>query len=115
MVRRSWLRSANQYSIAANNINEPQPWIDYAHVLFNVKEFILFELIEKFISLMKIIRCVDRSGCTIHAEQCADGIVREITGDLLGAFQTSDRVVEVAKLLAPVQPTAIMCIGLKLS
>jgi hypothetical protein len=29
-----------QYSIAANNLNEPQPWVDYAHVLFNVKEFI---------------------------------------------------------------------------
>jgi 2-keto-4-pentenoate hydratase/2-oxohepta-3-ene-1,7-dioic acid hydratase in catechol pathway len=61
---------------------------------------------------MKIIRCIDTTGRTLHAEQCVDGCVREIVGDLWGEFHTTERVVKVAKLLAPLQPTAIMCIGL---
>ena len=61
---------------------------------------------------MRIIRCIDNTGRTLHASQLADGTAREITGDLFGTYSVTDRVVEVKKLLAPLEPRAILCIGL---
>jgi 2-keto-4-pentenoate hydratase/2-oxohepta-3-ene-1,7-dioic acid hydratase in catechol pathway len=60
---------------------------------------------------MKIIRCIDQSGRTVLAAQTADGPL-EIEGSLLESFQATSRKVAVKKLLAPLQPTAIICIGL---
>jgi 2-keto-4-pentenoate hydratase/2-oxohepta-3-ene-1,7-dioic acid hydratase in catechol pathway len=41
-----------------------------------------------------------------------DGSAREISGDILGDFQVSDRRVQPGKLLAPLVPTNLLCIGL---
>ncbi|HLZ53055.1 MAG TPA: fumarylacetoacetate hydrolase family protein [Verrucomicrobiae bacterium] len=61
---------------------------------------------------MKIIRCQDRKGNILHAAQQADGSALKLAGDILGSPGVTSEKVEVAKLLAPVQPTSIICIGL---
>ena len=60
---------------------------------------------------MKIIRHLTPAGPAYAALQ-PDGTAREITGDLLGAFRVTDRPVTPGKLLAPVVPANILCIGL---
>lgn len=61
---------------------------------------------------MKIIRFTDAHG-QIHCGTAErDGQFRLITGDLFGSFALTDQRVRPAKLLAPVQPAAIFCIGL---
>jgi 2-keto-4-pentenoate hydratase/2-oxohepta-3-ene-1,7-dioic acid hydratase in catechol pathway len=61
---------------------------------------------------MKIIRCLDTKGNVVHAAQQPDGSAVKITGDLFGSHQVTSEKVEVEKLLAPVQPASIICIGL---
>lgn len=63
-------------------------------------------------SFMKIIRYADPQGNIHHASQQADGSFRMIAGDLLGKFSVTDQRAEVARLLAPLVPTGILCIGL---
>ncbi|SDU22837.1 2-keto-4-pentenoate hydratase/2-oxohepta-3-ene-1,7-dioic acid hydratase (catechol pathway) [Verrucomicrobium sp. GAS474] len=60
---------------------------------------------------MKIIRYRDAKGTLGHAEQKPDGAYR-IEGDLYGDFKVTSEKVEVAQLLAPVEPAALLCIGL---
>lgn len=60
---------------------------------------------------MRIIRHLSSSGPAYAALQ-PDGSAREITGDLFGEFRVTDRVVQPGKLLTPVAPTNILCIGL---
>lgn len=61
---------------------------------------------------MKIIRFLDGSGATHHGVQHDDGRVTALVGDLFGEYSDSGETVEVKKLLAPVQPVDILCIGL---
>ena len=61
---------------------------------------------------MKIIRYLDAHGQSGHAALQPDGTALAITGDVFGDYRRSGRRVEVARLLAPVQPAAIVCIGL---
>jgi len=61
---------------------------------------------------MKIIRCLDGKGNSVHACQQPDGSALKITGNIFDHFDVTDEKVEVKKLLAPVQPTSIICIGL---
>ena len=61
---------------------------------------------------MKIIRFQDSSGVTHYGSQQADGSALIIEGDIFGSFKVTDRKADVKKLLAPVQPTIILCIGL---
>jgi 2-keto-4-pentenoate hydratase/2-oxohepta-3-ene-1,7-dioic acid hydratase in catechol pathway len=61
---------------------------------------------------MKIIRYADPQGNIHHASQQADGGFRMIAGELLGKFSVTERRAEVARLLAPLVPTGIICIGL---
>lgn len=61
---------------------------------------------------MKIIRYSDSSGRTGYAAQQSDGSARVIEGDIFGTYQVTEQTADVAKVLAPVQPTAILCIGL---
>ncbi|MDD3180840.1 MAG: fumarylacetoacetate hydrolase family protein [Opitutaceae bacterium] len=60
---------------------------------------------------MKIIRHLSPTGPAWAALQ-ADGSARELTGDIFGDFRVTDRVVTPGKLLAPLAPTNILCIGL---
>jgi 2-keto-4-pentenoate hydratase/2-oxohepta-3-ene-1,7-dioic acid hydratase in catechol pathway len=61
---------------------------------------------------MRIIRYADPAGQIHYASQQPDGSALEIDGDLFGRHSVSSRKANVAKLLAPVQPAAILCIGL---
>ena len=61
---------------------------------------------------MKIVRFQDASGSIHHGNQHADGTVTRITGSILGSFEDSGEQVPVAKLLAPIEPRDIICIGL---
>ncbi len=61
---------------------------------------------------MKIIRYQDPQGATHFASQQPSGSALEIEGDIFGKYAVTSRPAQVTKLLAPVQPTAILCIGL---
>ena len=61
---------------------------------------------------MKIIRCQDRKGNVLHAAQQADGSALKVIGEILDSPRITSEKVEVTKLLAPIQPTSIICIGL---
>ncbi len=61
---------------------------------------------------MKIIRCQDRHGNIIHAAQQADGTALKLAGDIFDSPQVTAEPVEIARLLAPIQPSSIICIGL---
>jgi 2-keto-4-pentenoate hydratase/2-oxohepta-3-ene-1,7-dioic acid hydratase in catechol pathway len=61
---------------------------------------------------MKIIRCQDQQGNIVHAAQSADGTAFKLSGDIYNSPQVTTEKVEAAKLLAPIQATSIICIGL---
>jgi 2-keto-4-pentenoate hydratase/2-oxohepta-3-ene-1,7-dioic acid hydratase in catechol pathway len=61
---------------------------------------------------MKIIRYQDSRGGTGYAAQQKDGTALKLAGDIYQSYEVTDKQAEVTKLLAPVQPTAIICIGL---
>lgn len=60
---------------------------------------------------MKIIRHQTPAG-PAHAALQPDGSALEITGDILGAYALTSKVVHPGKILAPLIPTNIMGIGL---
>jgi 2-keto-4-pentenoate hydratase/2-oxohepta-3-ene-1,7-dioic acid hydratase in catechol pathway len=61
---------------------------------------------------MKIIRYEGKDGTIGWAAQTADGGALKIAGDLYGEWGLSEERADVARLLAPVAPTAFLCIGL---
>ncbi|HEY4014555.1 MAG TPA: fumarylacetoacetate hydrolase family protein [Polyangiaceae bacterium] len=61
---------------------------------------------------MKIIRYKDPQGKTQYGSENADGSKNRIDGDVFGAFSVTRDAAVVAKLLAPIIPTQIFCIGL---
>src|SRR3954466_14462031 len=61
---------------------------------------------------MKLIRYQDRSGAIHYGRENADGSANRIEGDLLGSYSVTSHAAEIARLLAPVAPLQILCIGL---
>ena len=61
---------------------------------------------------MRLLRYLDSSGEIHHGSQQADGSVLRLDGDPFGGLKATGQKAEVAKLLAPVVPTQILCIGL---
>lgn len=61
---------------------------------------------------MKILRYLDANGRTHHAAEQADGSAFRIDGDLFESFSVTRERADIRKLLAPVSPTQILCIGL---
>lgn len=61
---------------------------------------------------MKIIRFKTNSGETQYGRQHDDGSVTRIDGCIFGEFNDTRETANVDKLLAPVVPKALMCIGL---
>ncbi|MDP0498795.1 MAG: fumarylacetoacetate hydrolase family protein [Verrucomicrobiota bacterium JB022] len=61
---------------------------------------------------MKIIRYQDSNGAVHYGAQNADGSAQRIQGDVYGTYQVTAEKADVAKLLAPVVPSQILCIGL---
>jgi 2-keto-4-pentenoate hydratase/2-oxohepta-3-ene-1,7-dioic acid hydratase in catechol pathway len=60
---------------------------------------------------VKIIRHLTAAGPAWAALQ-PDGSARAIDGDILGDFHVTDHVVQPGKLLAPLAPANLLCIGL---
>lgn len=61
---------------------------------------------------MKIIRFQDCTGDIIHAAQQPDGTALKLSGDIFDSPRVTTEKVDAAKLLAPIQPSSIICIGL---
>ena len=64
---------------------------------------------------MRIIRFFDPQdpqGNPWFGEQQSDGSVRLIEGDIFGSFEVTSSKAETMRLLAPVEPPTIFCIGL---
>jgi 2-keto-4-pentenoate hydratase/2-oxohepta-3-ene-1,7-dioic acid hydratase in catechol pathway len=61
---------------------------------------------------MKIIRYRDSENQIAHAWQSPGGTYRKISGDIFSTYSATEEPADVAKLLAPVLPAGILCIGL---
>jgi len=61
---------------------------------------------------MQIIRYIDTHGRSGFAALQTDGSSLAIAGDVFGSYHVTDQRVKIAKRLAPIQPTAIIGIGL---
>lgn len=61
---------------------------------------------------MKIIRYQTSSGGQEYGCQHSDGKVTRLEGDLFGEFTDTRQPAQVTKLLAPIEPRDIFCIGL---
>lgn len=61
---------------------------------------------------MKIIRYLDSAGHVHFGCEQADGSALRIAGDIYGAHRVTTERADVRKLLAPIVPTQILCIGL---
>jgi 2-keto-4-pentenoate hydratase/2-oxohepta-3-ene-1,7-dioic acid hydratase in catechol pathway len=61
---------------------------------------------------MKIIRYQDPEGNIALAAQQADGAALELAGGIFDNPRVTDKKADVAKLLAPLVPSSIICIGL---
>ena len=61
---------------------------------------------------MRIIRFSDAEGNVGHAAEQAVGKHLRIEGDLYGDFQVTNQAAAVHKLLAPIEPSSMICIGL---
>jgi 2-keto-4-pentenoate hydratase/2-oxohepta-3-ene-1,7-dioic acid hydratase in catechol pathway len=61
---------------------------------------------------MRIVRIQDPTGRILFGREHAGGRVTRIEGDILGSFRDSGEPATVTKLLAPIEPRDILCIGL---
>jgi 2-keto-4-pentenoate hydratase/2-oxohepta-3-ene-1,7-dioic acid hydratase in catechol pathway len=61
---------------------------------------------------MFLVRYVDESGAVRHGARVDEHTARAIEGDIFGSYRITDRVERMAKLLAPIEPRVILCIGL---
>lgn len=61
---------------------------------------------------MKIIRYQDNKGNIGHAALPADGTALKLAGNIFDAPEVTTQKADVAKLLAPIAPVTIICIGL---
>ena len=61
---------------------------------------------------MKIIRFLDEQGESRHGAQHDDGSVTRIDGCIFGEYNDTGEATPVTKLLAPLEPAAVLCIGL---
>lgn len=61
---------------------------------------------------MRIVRYRDPAGRAHYGSEQADGVILRIEGDLFGAHRATTERAVVQKLLAPVLPAQIFCIGL---
>lgn len=61
---------------------------------------------------MKIIRYQNSAGEISYGAQQPSGEALRIRGDIFSKFDVTDERAQIAKLLAPLVPTAILCIGL---
>ncbi len=61
---------------------------------------------------MKLVRYQDASGRISYGRRHDDGRTTQIDGDILASFTDTGKVAVVSKVLAPIEPRDILCIGL---
>jgi 2-keto-4-pentenoate hydratase/2-oxohepta-3-ene-1,7-dioic acid hydratase in catechol pathway len=61
---------------------------------------------------MKIIRYLDSRGIVHYGAEIAPGSAHRIEGDIFGVHSVTTEAADIARMLAPVAPTQILCIGL---
>ena len=61
---------------------------------------------------MKIIRFLDTSNRVVYGREHPDGTITRLDGENLKELKDSGQKIQVKKLLTPVTPAAILCIGL---
>lgn len=61
---------------------------------------------------MKIIRFLNESGQIAYGHRYEDGMAVVLEGNLMEGLRDTGLACQVAKILAPLEPTAILCIGL---
>ena len=61
---------------------------------------------------MKIVRFQDSAGDIRYGEQVDEWSARLVEGNIFQTYQVTNCVVRIEKLLAPVEPPTILCIGL---
>jgi 2-keto-4-pentenoate hydratase/2-oxohepta-3-ene-1,7-dioic acid hydratase in catechol pathway len=61
---------------------------------------------------MKIVRYQTTTGQTACGRLHADGRTTRLTGEIFGGLTDTGESAAVAKLLAPIEPRDIICIGL---
>jgi 2-keto-4-pentenoate hydratase/2-oxohepta-3-ene-1,7-dioic acid hydratase in catechol pathway len=61
---------------------------------------------------MKVIRYSDSRGFNHYGAEQPDGSIRRIAGDIYGPFAATSEPADVSRLLAPIVPVQILCIGL---
>ncbi len=61
---------------------------------------------------MKIIRYQNPAGEILYGALQASGEALRITGDIFSEFQVTNERAQISKVLAPIVPAAILCIGL---
>jgi 2-keto-4-pentenoate hydratase/2-oxohepta-3-ene-1,7-dioic acid hydratase in catechol pathway len=61
---------------------------------------------------MKIIRFLDASDRVQYGQQTVEGMATVLEGDLFGSLTDTKRTTGIKKLLAPIEPPLIYCIGL---
>jgi 2-keto-4-pentenoate hydratase/2-oxohepta-3-ene-1,7-dioic acid hydratase in catechol pathway len=61
---------------------------------------------------MRLIRYQDSSGNIFHGSQQADGSALKLDGNPFSGLTPTGQKADIARLLAPVAPTQILCIGL---
>ena len=61
---------------------------------------------------MKIVRFQDLKGDVRYGEWVDEASARLIEGTIFETYRVTDRIVRIGKLLAPVEPRSILCIGL---
>src|SRR6187455_2227907 len=65
-----------------------------------------------FLSPMKIIRFLDNLDFIRHGVQKDDGTTVLLEGDIFGEYRPGKEPAQIKKLLAPIAPVSIACIGL---
>jgi 2-keto-4-pentenoate hydratase/2-oxohepta-3-ene-1,7-dioic acid hydratase in catechol pathway len=61
---------------------------------------------------MRLVRFLDASGKERHGQRLSETEAIAIEGSILGAHRATGEKVRIEKLLAPIEPRAILCIGL---
>jgi 2-keto-4-pentenoate hydratase/2-oxohepta-3-ene-1,7-dioic acid hydratase in catechol pathway len=61
---------------------------------------------------VRIVRYQDPQSRVHYGQEALDGSILRIDGDVFGEWRVTDAPADVRKLLAPVAPTQILCIGL---
>ena len=61
---------------------------------------------------MRIVRFTGDDGKVYRGEETSGGSAEILKGDLFGTLEKTGKVIKIGQLLAPLEPTNVLCIGL---